>query len=101
MELHVEYVDGATEDISVGQREMAAFEQKFHISAAAATQQMVATFFRYCAYDNLRRQKKLPLDPIGRPMNWEFWDEHTEEVVPSDTEEDEPDPTPEGQPVTD
>lgn len=100
MELNVIYEDGTEIEVKAGQREMAAFEQKFQCSTTRVKDTMSMTFMRYCAFEALRRSRQLPKVERGKKeytATWEEWDDLVDEVVDVDEEEGEADPTPEGQ----
>jgi len=97
--LEVQYDDGRTEEVTAGQREMAAWEREpFGCGTLVASEKSPVLFFRYLAYAALRRQRKLQVIN-GMPPSFDVWAADVESVEP--VSDDEPDPTNQDQSKTD
>lgn len=97
-DLHVLYDDGTEADVTAGQREMAAWELAGHGSSVEAAETKPMAFFRFLAYQALRRLGRLPENKVkGAAMPFEVWSDLVDEVLPPDDESD-VDPTTPDQP---
>lgn len=86
-DLLVKYEDGTEATVSVGQREMAAWELAGHGSSVTVLDTAPMAFFRFAAYKALRRLGQLPENKIkGAVMPFEAWDDLVEEVHEPDEE---------------
>lgn len=83
----VRYEDGEEVSVTIGQRELAAFEAQPFARPGARFLQL-----RYAAWDALRRAGRLPRGRKGEPVAFDAWDELVDEVFDAE-EEGEPDPT--------
>jgi hypothetical protein len=97
LQLRVYYTEESrldTVDVSVGQREMAKWEQQpFGCSAGAAMDLKPFSFLRWVAWERMRTTRQLPRNSRDKSLTFAEWDELVDEVI--DNEADEPaDPTP-------
>lgn len=91
MQLVVEYEDGKTEEVSVGQRDVAKWEAE-PFGGSKAMEEKPLTFARYLAWSALRRTG-------GTIASWSAWDD-TVDSVETVEQDDEADPTNADQPIT-
>lgn len=100
-DIHVIYEDGTETDVTVGQRDMAAWEQAGYGSSVAGPDEKPVLFFRFLAYTALKRLRQLPPSPVqGVTISFDGWSNMVDEAMP-DEEEEAAGPTTPDQPQAD
>lgn len=101
-DIDVRYEDGTEVTVTAGQREMAAWEAAGYGNSVEAKDQRPILFFRFLAYAALKRLRRLPEHPTkGVTYSFDGWSDLVEEAIPDGDDEDEADPTTQGQPSAD